>query len=317
MANTEQTCRAAGAKVMPPGMALDESGKAVLDHVYNRRDPRAYFAVLRELSYRIPDAAQPLIRRLVPVLLRARQRDRLKLIDVGCSYGVTGQLLRSGRTMDWFFDYYASHAGCDRSELIARDRNLYHRGPREPVAIVGVDIAADACAYAWESGAVDATVTANLERHELTPAQAALLAGADLIVSTGFIGYGGARTITRIVDASIASRPWMVHFVMRLFDYAPIRAALAERGYVTRPGSAPVFQRRFASQVEAREIVRRLVESGCDPTELEDHDGIYAELYVSRPAEERHLIDADEFSQLLTTSHQPTKVSEPSRSGHG
>jgi hypothetical protein len=304
MAKFQQMCRPAGAELMRPGMALDASGKAVLDHVYNRRDPRAYFAILRELSYRIPDAAQPVIRRLVPVLMRARQRDQLKLIDVGCSYGVTGQLLRSGRTMDWWFAHYASHDRCDRSELIERDRKLYQRGARERVTIVGVDIAADACAYAWESGAVDATVTANLETHELTPPQAASLFGADLIVSTGFIGYGGARTITRILDASIASRPWMVHFVMRLFDYAPIKAALAERGYVTSPGSDPVFQRLFASQAEASEIVNRLVQSGCDPTGLEDRDGIYAELYVSRPAEERHLIDANEFRHLLTTNDQ-------------
>jgi hypothetical protein len=304
MADTEQANRVAGAEVMRPDVALDDSGKAVLDHVYNQRDPRAYFAVLRELSYRIPDAAQPVIRRLLPVLARARKRDRLKLIDVGCSYGVTGQLLRSGRTMDWFFDHYAGHAQCNRSELIASDRKLYQLKLCEPVTIIGVDIAADACAYAHESGAVDATVTANLEAHDPTPSQTALLAGADLIVSTGFIGYGGVRTIRRILDASIASRPWMVHFVMRLFDYAPIKVALAARGYVTSRGSAPVFQRVFASWLEEREIVRRLVQSGCDPTGLEDRNGIYAELYVSRPAEERHLIDADEFRQLLTMSDQ-------------
>jgi len=301
MANTGQTDCAAGAGVMCPDAPLDESGKVVLDHVYNQRDPRAYFGVLRELSYRIPDAAQAVIRRLLPVLARAGKRDRLMLIDVGCSYGVTGQLLRSGRTMDWLFAHYAGHARCDRSELIASDRKLYQLKPLEPVAIVGVDIAANACAYAHESGAVDATVTANLEAHDLTPSQTALLAGADLIVSTGFIGYGGVRTITRILDASIANRPWMVHFVMRLFDYAPIKVALAARGYVTSRGSEPVFQRVFASRSEEREIVRRLVQSGCDPTGLEDRNGIFAELYVSRPAEERHLIDADEFHQILTS----------------
>src|SRR5262249_62138012 len=77
MANTGRTDRAAGAGVMCPDAALDESGKVVLDHVYNQRDPRAYFRVLRELSYRIPDAAQAVIRRLLPVLARARKRDRL------------------------------------------------------------------------------------------------------------------------------------------------------------------------------------------------------------------------------------------------
>jgi hypothetical protein len=304
MANSELTDWVAGAEVMRPGVMLDDSGKAVLDHVYNLCDPRSYFSVLRALSYRIPDAAQPIIRRLLPVLARARKRDRLKLIDVGCSYGVTGQLLRSGRTIDWFFAHYANHAQYHRCELIVRDRKLYQVKSRESVEIIGLDIAAHACAYAVESGAVDGAVVANLELHELNAQQVDLLKGADLIVSTGFIGYGGTRTITRILDACIESRPWMVHFVMRLFDYAPIQAALAERDYVTSRGSSPIFQRLFASELEAQEIVRRLLQRGCDPTGLEDRDGIYAELYMSRPAEERHMIDPDDVRHLLTTNDQ-------------
>ncbi len=39
--------------------------KANMDHIYDRPDPRAYFRELEKVGYAIPDAANPIFRRLV------------------------------------------------------------------------------------------------------------------------------------------------------------------------------------------------------------------------------------------------------------
>lgn len=278
---------------------LDESGKAVLDHLYNESDPRAYYRVLQALDYRIPGAAQPAIRRLIAARRRARGSQTLKLVDLGCSYGVTGRLLRSGQGMEETYRRYSALARCDRAELVGHDRALLAANRDDSLEIVGLDAAGNACAYALECGAIDAAVIADLETSELSADRAALLAGADLIVSTGFIGYAGARTITRVLDACGESRPWMAHTVMRLFDFAPIQLALADRGYVTRRGARPIYQREFASPAEQAEIVARLVAMGVDPAGLEDAGAIHADLLISRPAEDRFAIGAPEWSELL------------------
>lgn len=272
---------------------LDRNGKLVLDHLYNQPDPRAYFATLEKLEYRIPDAAQPIIKNLLDVLSQNRPGKRLKLCDLGCSYGVTGMLLRSGLSIQELTAHYRRHANCRLDELIDLDRKLIRR--TQPVSIVGFDAAANACTYALRSGAIDAAIVANLEADELNQTEQNLISDVDLIVSTGFIGYGGELTISRILNASKDNHPWMAHLVMRPFEFAPVQKMLAKRDYVTARGSNPVFQRRFASDDERAELTARFTEVGIDPSGYEDSIGIHAELYVSRPATERHLMPSSEL----------------------
>ena len=280
---------------------LDRDGKVVLDEIYDCADPRPYFQSLGALDYKIPAAAPPVIKRLLSVMRPKRSGKSLKLVDLACSYGVTGRLLRSGLSLSKLYDHYESHSACSRDAMVMHDRKL--NSPSVPkIKIVGQDIAQNACAYALQSKAVDATLVANLEEDDLDAKQAKLVADADLIVSTGFIGYGGARTLTQLVDAATDRLPWMAHFVMRPFDYAPIRRALAERGYVTARGTKPLFQRRFASEAERRKLTTRLVAEGIDPTGYEDASGIHAELYISHPAAERGQVDADELHSILNVS---------------
>ena len=91
----------------------------------------------------------------------------------------------------------------DRAALVARDRALVQARDRtDRTRFVGLDISADALAYACEAGFLDAAVHADLERDDPTAEQRALLGAADLVISTGCIGYVTERTLVRIATAT-------------------------------------------------------------------------------------------------------------------
>jgi hypothetical protein len=271
--------------------ALDDTGKVSLDHLYLQDDPRPYFRVLRDLDYRIPQLARPYFAKLLEEHREATAVDVPTVLDVGCSYGVNGGLLRCDVTLDDLYDRYADadRAGLSRDELVAQDRRLARSAcDLDRVRIVGLDASAPALSYAADAGFVDATLNADLENGGPTPAQRAELGRADLVISTGCIGYVTERTIRRIADASVAAGrplPWMAHFVLRMFSYAPVAESLSELGYDTVRLDGVFEQRRFASDAERSGVLEGLVAAGVDPAGLEAEGWLYAELFISVPTD--------------------------------
>ncbi|MEX5635222.1 class I SAM-dependent methyltransferase [Parafrankia sp. FMc2] len=299
-------------------MHFDATGKVSLDHIYDQPDPRAYFTTLRTLDYRIPELARPYFveamadyraaRRPRPEDPHGRHPSPLKVLDIGSSYGINPALLRCGVTLERLYERYGEAAaqGCSREELLARDRELVrstsvvplptsgHRnadgssaGSRSPEAVfVGLDVSDEALSYALAAGFLDDAVQADLETGELTERQRQQLAGTDLVISTGCLGYVGERTISRVLDAVAAADgklPWMAHFVLRMFPFDAIGASLRERGYETVTLDRKFRQRRFASAQEQQLVLDSLTTGGIDPHGLESDGWMYAQLYVSRP----------------------------------
>lgn len=260
-------------------MPFDSTGKVSLDHVYIEPDPRPYFTTLGALDYQLPQLAKPYFAKLVEDL------GEPTVLDVGCSYGVNAALYRCDATMDELCRHYTSEeAGrLDRAGLIARDRALVGSpGAR----FVGLDASAPALAYAHAAGFIDEAIHADLERDDPTEDQAALLAGVDLVVSTGCIGYVTERTIGRIAGLPGGRRPAMAHFVLRMFSYEPIAASLAALGYRTT-GVAGLFkQRRFADPREHEQILDAIRANGVRPDDLETEGWLCAQLYLSEPISE-------------------------------
>ena len=67
--------------------------KADMGHIYNEPNPRAYFRELRELDYAIPGVAKPIFQKLIHHLQKNRD-DTVRVLDLGCSYGVNAALLK-------------------------------------------------------------------------------------------------------------------------------------------------------------------------------------------------------------------------------
>jgi SAM-dependent methyltransferase len=267
----------------------DRTGKVSFDHVYSRTDPRAYFHTLRQFEYAIPEAARPHFANLVAEYRQARNVNAPRILDVGCSYGVNAALLRCDTTLSELYERYDSDeaAGRSRPELLAADRDFVRaRDLQFPAWFVGLDASAAALDYAVAAGYLDEGVPADLELCEPNDTQREQLAGTDLVISTGCIGYITEKTLRRIVEATGRRRPWMAHLCLRMFPYDTIAGQLDDLGYETVRLEKPFRQRRFASDRERALVLDRLSELGIDPAGLESGGWFYAELYISRPKRE-------------------------------
>ncbi|MES9609479.1 class I SAM-dependent methyltransferase [Actinomadura sp. NPDC000929] len=267
-------------------MRTDATGKISLDHIYTSPDPRAYFGTLRELHYDIPELAKPHFQRLIAEYREARGVPVPTVLDIGCSYGINAALLKYGVTMADLYDRYGGPdaLGYTRARLLARDRELVRsRETTSRLRFLGLDASDSALSYALEAGFLDGAVHADLENDEPTPEQRAQLAGTDVVISTGCLGYVTERTITRVVEAHGEHRPWMAHFVLRMFPFDPVADALAAAGYTTVRHDGLFRQRRFATPQEQALVLDRLADVGADPSGLETGGWFYAQLYVSRP----------------------------------
>jgi carnitine O-acetyltransferase len=272
-------------------MHFDATGKVALGHIYTQPDPRAYFGVLRELDYRIPEYAKPYFAKLIEERREARGAREAQpptVLDIGCSYGINAVLLGCDITMDELYDRYTGDAAeCQtRSTLLARDRDLVRSRNRLNYSrFIGLDTSRPALSYALAAGFVDEAVHADLERRDPTEQERRRLAGVDLVISTGVLGYITDRTIGRVLNASSERKPWMAHFVLRMFPFEPVAERLAASGYETRHIDRVFRQRRFASPEEQSLVLDTLSTVGVDPRGLEDSGWLYAELYVSKPRE--------------------------------
>ncbi|WP_407553497.1 class I SAM-dependent methyltransferase [Streptomyces sp. Pv4-95] len=273
-------------------MRFDATGKVSLDHIYTQPDPRSYFRLLQPLGYCIPQQAKPYFAKLIQEYREYRRVAAPTVLDIGCSYGINAALLKYDATMDELYGRYCGPdadgtpaAELTREQLLARDRELSRsRRPAHELRFVGLDTSAPALAYATEAGFLDDAVHADLERDEPTARQRAQLAGADLVISTGCLGYVTERTLTHVVRAQEGRLPWMAHFVLRMFPFDPVEDTLSRLGYHTTRVEGVFRQRRFASPEEQAQVLETMAAAGVDPHGLEADGWLHAQLYLSRPA---------------------------------
>lgn len=252
---------------------------------YNRKWPHAYFREHLALDYILPDQAKPIFERVFAGYRRLRNKTRLKIIDIGCSYGINAALLRTDLDLDDLYAAYLGSSGSLSHRQESRHRAFFRdRGLRDDLRFVGVDPSFRAVSYARNQGLLEAGIPANLETRDLTEKERCALADADILISTGCVGYATERTFARVYDASAASRPWVVAFAMHPFSYDNIAAAL--RGYALETKLIDRFrqrQRRFSTITERQAILTAMAELGIEDR-LERTTGyVYASCYISVP----------------------------------
>jgi hypothetical protein len=259
------------------------AGKTSFDDIYDRDDPRAYYAALRPYDYKIPHHAQRAIR----ALLAVRRRPET-IVDLCCSYGVNAALLAHDVTLADLYEHYAAEPdSATTADLIAGDQAYFAARRRpDPPRMIGHDLSAPAIRYAVRAGLLDVGFAENLEADEPSAAFRSAVADATMITVSGGVGYIGQRTFERVVGA-VAEPPWVVAVVLREVSYDPIAAALAGFGLVTEKLATRTFpQRRFTDAEEQRAALKRIDALGLSAAGKEGTGYYHAELFVSRPAAE-------------------------------
>jgi carnitine O-acetyltransferase len=208
------------------------------------------------------------------------------VLDLGCSYGINGALLKCDLTMKELYERYSGREAGGRSwhALLDRDRELVRsRSGVHGARYLGLDSSQPALSYAVLAGYLDGAINVDLEDRDPTEEQRFQLASADLVISTGCLGYISHRTIARVVQSHGRRKPWMAHFVLRMFPFDPVAERLSELGYETVRHEQMFRQRRFASSEEQARVLDTLASVGVNPRGLEVDGWLYAQLYLSRP----------------------------------
>jgi SAM-dependent methyltransferase len=283
--------------------------KANFDAIYRQQDPRDYYLALGNLDYVIPEIASPVFLQLASQL-RARKGRPITVLDVGCSYGVLSAIMRHGLTMDQLRERYASPSirRLSPGGLTACDANFFAGWPEHAdIRFIGLDASPDAIAYARLVGLIDEGLAVNLETGTLSEQARDMISKADLIVSSGAVGYVTEKTFSKLLSAfEPGHEPWVASFVLRVFDYKPLSLCMAERGLVTERFEGATFvQRRFRDWAEYENMIRLLHDAGIDPAGKEAEGLLHAELFVSRPELEIRNVSLSKIVSLSNGSSAP------------
>lgn len=282
---------------MNSSFAAINTSKANFDDIYTRDDPRAYFSVLGSLDYMIPDLAEPVLRQLLNAYMQ-RHGGKPVVLDVGCSYGINAAVHRFPIGFETLRRRYACHemTALSAAELAQLDRHFYESWPEVGLAgFIGLDVSPAATRYARTVGLLDDSVVADLERATLTGADARIVRRANVILSTGCVGYVTARTYRQLL-AAMDEPPWVVSFVLRIFPYDELAAALADFGLITeRLAGATFVQRRFKDVQEFTSSLDTLARNGVDTNGFEAEGTFQADLFVSRPQADVLALPLDEI----------------------
>ena len=282
--------------------------KADFNGIYTAPDPREYYRVLFGLDYVIPELAKPIIRRLVA--RRSRDGRIPKVIDVGCSYGINAALLRFPLDLRRIAARYASAEmqSLNTAALFDLDRKYFASWPRlHNVTMVGQDVSVPAIKYGLATGVLDQGISTNLEEQEPNSVDRSALAGADLIVSTGCVGYVTAKTFRRILEVQPSNKlPWIATFVLRMFPYETFVDELRRFGLVTEKVEGMTFvQRRFHSRGEFEATVDTLRARGIDTANKESEGLLHAELYISRPPKDVQAVPLGDLISITSGAQLP------------
>jgi len=287
---------------------FDEVGKIDLSDIYNKTDPRRYYSTLQRLNYIIPQTAKPVFQQVIDTYRNIRARDRVRIVDVGCSYGINAAILKGDLEMAELYSHYAPEAiaKAGRQELLMRDQAIVEDIVKDAeLEVVGLDASPNAIKYAVEANLLDDGIVADLEHAAPTAEVAAVIDNADLVISTGCVGYVGESTFKNIIEVNAPNRPWMVNFVLRMFPFDDIAEALGEHGYVTEKVEGETFlQRRFASEEEQTHVLERLSDLGVEAQGLESEGWYHAEAFISCPREDCAALGTD-FAEVLRGASSP------------
>ena len=265
----------------------NNSVKTSFDACYIAPTPHQYFHNMSAVGYRMGEYMNPFLAALVEASVLPPRL--VRVLDLGCSYGVSGALLKTDCSYQDLVEFVHRETSSDYSSCAADVRRYLELHPaREDVEVLGIDSSAEAVRFATASGMIDEGIACNLEDHkvELTKNERNLLRRCDVFLSTGVIGYVTDTSVSRILDdfghdARGQLGPLAIMSVLELFDPTAIATAFSKHGY--RFGQLPVRlpQRYFADEQEREGVLKAIRDRGESTAVQESEGQMFASLYIA------------------------------------
>jgi hypothetical protein len=261
--------------------------------LYDLLDPGPYYQGLEPANYRMPDVVAGFLRNAGDAISRARgSPETLKVLDFASGYGANGTLLRHDLRMHDLYAYYASRVWrqTDGDVHWQTDRRFFarHRLGQSKFEIAGLDIAANALAYASSVGLIDHAFSDDLVTKRAGDELKAYLAEVDIVIESGALGPGLRNAFSNVLaDASANRRPWFVYSPRPDVDWTELNEFWSRVGYrADACNQSPVHYRRALSASECEEMVRDCAACGR-PVDKVILDGYLAvDLMLARPLED-------------------------------
>ena len=267
------------------------SVKASFDAAYTAQTPHRYLHNMTAVDYRMADYMNPYLSAVVDASVTSQEP--VRVLDIGCSYGMSGALLKTDCEYRDLAEFYRQEASSEYASCVVESQRwLDSHAMRDDVEVVGFDSSEEAVRFAAASHMIDEGIALNLEeeKSELTADEVVLIQECDVLLSTGAIGYVTDKTVNPILDefgnnARGALGPVAVMSVLELFDPAPIAEAFTEHGY--RFGQLPVRmpKRRFVDEDEREGVIETLRQRGVHADALESETQMFAGLCIAAKPE--------------------------------
>ena len=251
--------------------------------IYTKQFPFSYLMEMKNLGYRIPDQTKPLYQHLAERMSNYLNR-RLKILDLGSSYGINSALLNYELVMSELDNYFI---GNNPSPSIKETQSFFDELPNKnpKFEFYLVDISSSALDFAENAGLCKDSFCINMEKEKISPKFEQTLNDIDLIISTGCIGYIGRKSFEKIFESIDVYRknplPIFAFTVLRIFPMDEIKNIFEKNGFkLIKTKVGPLRQRQFHNESEMKKTIELLQSRGIDTKGLEDEGHYFADFYV-------------------------------------
>lgn len=261
--------------------------KLDLNDVYNLKDPTPYYQSITQYQYDLPERAKPYFHKVINTYRNYESVHSLKILDIGCSYGINAALLKFDKSIAELYQHYTAHLRLQQPEIARRhfDYHWFHQSSfNEDLQFIGLDSAKNAVNYAIDSQLIQSGIYTNLEKFNLLKEDYTTLQNINLLISTGCIGYITEVTFDKILSAvEDLSNLWGAVFVLKMFDISGIKKTLAQYNLVLVETGVAIKQRSFSSFDEKESMIKFIEEQGLSAENEKKTDNLFANLFLILP----------------------------------
>ncbi|MFL2433592.1 MAG: hypothetical protein ACJ0H0_01680 [Vicinamibacterales bacterium] len=240
--------------------------KASFNSIYSEPTPHHYLRRMLALDYKMADQMKSYLSATVDMVTDFQST--AMVLDVGCSYGISAALLKTGCSYRDLTEFYLQEASSEYDGcVVSTQRWLETHATRQNVKVVGLDSSAPAIKFAVSSHMIDEGIARNLEEEnsKLTDDEARLIRECNVLMSTGAIGYVTEKTLDVVLDEFDKNSTFkprgggvVLMSVLELFDLVPIEKVFTNHGYLFRKLPIRIPQRRFVDEEERNGILETL-----------------------------------------------------------